>query len=431
MNTARKRDDAELPDGWRMVRLGDVVEINKLNWDPSGGDPILYLDLTSVLLPGRLAEPREVAASEAPSRARRRVRSGDILISTVRPNLRGFARVKSATENLVASTGFAVLSPSSEANGSFVYHHVMADPFAANLEGAATGQAYPAVRPDDVGNYRIALPPLPEQRAIADVLDSIDDAIERTEAVIAATETLRDSLLHELLTRGVPGWHTQWKDVPGIGAIPADWEVVELRHILVVDQPGAWGADPSPENPGVLVLRAADLTRDGRVNAGTAARRCLSDRDVSRRMFSDGDIMLERSGGGPGTPVGRVALISGMGTVYCNNFCQQLRVDDTRCDPNYAVRALWHRYLRGVTARLEHQTTGIRNLDYNAYLSHPIALPHLHEQQVIIDVLNSAEGRLVCLREELCTLQQCKSSCATGLLSGRLAASITQPKATG
>ena len=77
----------------------------------------------------------------------------------------------------------------------------------------------------------IPLPPLPEQRAIADVLDSIDDAIERTEAVIAATETLRDSLLHELLTRGVPGWHTEWKDVPGHRHHPADWEVVRLGEV--------------------------------------------------------------------------------------------------------------------------------------------------------------------------------------------------------
>ena len=75
-------------------------------------------------------------------------------------------------------------------------------------------------------------PPLPEQRAIAAVLDSIHDAIERTEAVIAATERLRDALLHELLTRGVPGWHTEWKDAPGIGTMPADWEVVRLGDVL-------------------------------------------------------------------------------------------------------------------------------------------------------------------------------------------------------
>ena len=60
------------------------------------------------------------------------------------------------------------------------------------------------------------------------MLDSIDEAIERTEAVIAATERLRESLLHELLSRGVPGWHSAWKEVRGIGTIPSDWEVVRL-----------------------------------------------------------------------------------------------------------------------------------------------------------------------------------------------------------
>ena len=67
----------------------------------------------------------------------------------------------------------------------------------------------------------MSLPRLKKQRAIAAVLDSIDEAIERTEAVIAATERLRDALLHELLTRGVPGWHSEWKEAPGLGTIPA------------------------------------------------------------------------------------------------------------------------------------------------------------------------------------------------------------------
>ena len=76
--------------------------------------------------------------------------------------------------------------------------------------------------------FSFVCPPLPEQRAIAAVLDAIDGAIERTEAAIAATERLRDALLHELLTRGVPGWHTEWKEAPGIGTIPACWEVMRL-----------------------------------------------------------------------------------------------------------------------------------------------------------------------------------------------------------
>ena len=82
----------------------------------------------------------------------------------------------------------------------------------------------------------LPIPPLPEQRAIAAVLDAIDEVIERTEAVIAATERLRDSLLHELLTRGVPGWHSEWKEVPGIGTVPACWEMVRLGDVAEVER---------------------------------------------------------------------------------------------------------------------------------------------------------------------------------------------------
>ena len=83
--------------------------------------------------------------------------------------------------------------------------------------------------------FPILLPPLPEQRAIAAVLDSIDDAIEGAGAVIAATGQLRDSLLHDLLTRGLPGQHTEFRDVPGLGTIPADWEVVRLGDVATVE----------------------------------------------------------------------------------------------------------------------------------------------------------------------------------------------------
>ena len=77
------------------------------------------------------------------------------------------------------------------------------------------------------------------------MLDSIDEAIKRTEAVIATTERLRDSLLHELLTRGVPGWHSEWKEAPGIGTIPASWEVARLGDVCSPPEYGATAARDS------------------------------------------------------------------------------------------------------------------------------------------------------------------------------------------
>ena len=64
------------------------------------------------------------------------------------------------------------------------------------------------------------------------LLNAIDDAIERSEAVIAATEELQRSLLHELLSRGVPGWYSEWREVRGLGVVPACWEVVRLGEVF-------------------------------------------------------------------------------------------------------------------------------------------------------------------------------------------------------
>lgn len=115
-----------IPASWKAVRLGDVVDVNRDSWSPGDEEKVIhYLDLTAVFAPESVAAPREIVSTEAPSRARRRVHSGDVLVSTVRPNLRGFARITSATDNLIASTGFAVLSPRQSPLGSYIYHHVM------------------------------------------------------------------------------------------------------------------------------------------------------------------------------------------------------------------------------------------------------------------------------------------------------------------
>lgn len=189
-----------IPAGWTVGRIRDLADVNARAWSPAERGPIKYLELASVTSPGVLCGPRVLRAVDAPSRARRHVSSGDILVSTVRPNLRGFAHVSVAPYNLVASTGFAVLSPRSQADAGFLYQHVMSNRFARRLERAATGQAYPAVRPDDVIGYPIALPSASERAAIGTALNAADETIEQTRAAADAVDRVRAAVADALLT---------------------------------------------------------------------------------------------------------------------------------------------------------------------------------------------------------------------------------------
>ena len=402
----------KIPKGWRQVQLGDVVEVNRALWNPAGGSQIMYLDLTAVIAPGVLSAPKEIAASDAPSRARRQIHSGDILVSTVRPNLRGFARVRKAPDNLVASTGFAVLAPKTDVDGSFIYHHVMTQPFAAELENATTGQAYPAVRPVDVASYELPLPPLREQRAIAAVLDAIDDSIERTDAVIAATEQLRDSLLYELLTRGVPGWHSAWKDVPGLGTMPADWEVVRLGEICAPPQYGA-AASARPFNPTLpRYVRITDITDDGLLRRNDLASAEPS--EVAGYDLKPGDLLFARSGATVGKtylyrPADGPCVYAG----YLIRF-QPLR---KRVYPEYLERCtrseFYHRWVESMF-----RAGAQPNINAAEYSSLSVPLPPLEEQEAIAGLLDSVDTTLEQVRSQWDSLQWLKDSAANALLSG-------------
>ena len=138
----------------------------------------------------------------------------DLMISVRAP----VGQTNRASAELSIGRGLAAIrfSEPSQAFGWHIVNHTK-----GALERVTQGNTFQAIGGEALRSLPILLPPLSEQQAIAAVLDSIDEAIERTEAVITATERVRDALLHELLTRGVPGWHTQWKDVPGIGTVPA------------------------------------------------------------------------------------------------------------------------------------------------------------------------------------------------------------------
>ena len=227
----------------RTVEIGRVVDsVGK--WDPrrNGAGTFTYIDLSSVDQSTKaVPEPTTVEASEAPSRARQLIATGDILVSTVRPNLNAVAYVKPDLDGATASTGFCVLRPRpDELDGRYLYHWVRAAPFIGRLVQLATGASYPAVSDKIVKAAPIPLPPIEEQRRIAAVLDVADALRAKRRLALARLDSLSPAIFIDMFGDPVSN--------------PYGWPRVALGELLASatygtsKKAGADGRFPVPEN---------------------------------------------------------------------------------------------------------------------------------------------------------------------------------------
>lgn len=161
---------------WDTVPLGDLVAPVTRKRPSAGRQTFTYVDLSSVdSVSKRIVAPVEVAVDEAPSRARQNLRTGDVLVSTVRPNLNGVAAVESHLNGAIGSTGFAVLRADvGRLDQRYLFHWVRTQQFIEAMTRVATGASYPAVSDAMVKSSHIPLPALTEQRRIAAILDEAD-----------------------------------------------------------------------------------------------------------------------------------------------------------------------------------------------------------------------------------------------------------------
>ncbi len=416
MSTTRKHDDTELPAGWRMVRL-DAIAQAIMGQSPPGN--------TVVELGGSL-EPKTGLPfiqgnaefgrnSPTPSKwcvkPQKVAEADDVLFSVRAP----VGDVNRAAQSLAIGRGVAAIRFTG-ADPAFGWHTI--NHSRNRFERLAQGSTFEAIGGTEIRALSIFLPPLPEQRAIADVLDSIDDAIERTEAVIAATETLRDSLLHELLTRGVPGWHTEWKDVPGIGTIPADWETVQLGEVIPKFEYGT-SIQCNGGPTGVPVLRIPNIA-SGELDLTELKYADLGTAEMDKLRLAAGDVLLVRTNGNPEI-CGQSWVTDGLeGNWAFASYIVRGRPDQSRVNPAFAGHFMrseaGRRSLRGHIRT----SAGNYNLSVGDLGSIPFPCPVLVEQECIVRSVASSTKLIDDLRDELGRLAAAKRSTADALLSGRV-----------
>ena len=162
--------------------------------------------------------------------------------------------------------------------------------------------------------------------------------------------------------------------------------------------PGDWGNERGLHM--VKVLRSTNLTGEGRLDFVDVATRALSPLKASLLAPKRGDILLERSGGGPGQPVGRVGFVEDNLTDYAfSNFLHLIRPDTKKVNSRFLGWVMYQVNQTGRIVRLEQQTTQMRNLNFRDYLTMPLPYPSLEEQATIACILDAVDTVLECTSE--------------------------------
>ena len=419
MSAVRKHAAAALPDGWRMVRLDEIADViggstPARDRDEFWGGSVPWVvpsEITS--MSGRyLTGSNETITEAGMAAAGLKILPAGSILLTSRATI-GAAAINK--HPVVTNQGFQNLVAKDDADSLWLYYCISS--LRSEMLRRAAGSTFAEISRDSVRSLPIVLPPLPEQRAIADVLDSIDDVIERTEAVIAATETLRDSLLHEMLTRGVPGWHTQWKDVPGIGTIPADWEVVRLgKHVTHV------GSGVTPRGgksvyteSGITFLRSQNVHFDGlRLDDVVHIPREIDD-SMQRSRVKPKDVLLNITG----ASIGRCTTAPvDIGPANVNQHVCIIRTTEA-LNPGFLSK--WLSTPRSQKEIDDIQTGQSRQgLNYQQVRQLTTVLPHRDEQDAVVQILDGVDATIDMARNERDELRLLKDSTADGLLAGRV-----------
>ena len=408
----------QVPNGWQVVRLGNVAEVAFSSVDKKTVDreiPVELCNYTDVFYNRRIRPGMEFMTATASPVERRRwaLRKGDVLFTkdSETPDEIGIpAYVTADMPKVLCGYHLGLARPRAElADGAYLAELLRSPRTAGQFARIANGVTRFGLTLGATSSLKILLPPLPEQQAIAAVLDSIDEAIEWTDAVITATERLRDALLHELLTCGVPGWHTEWKDVPGLGTIPACWEVVWLGDVVTI---ASGQSDPKEAKFQDSLFVAPDD-----IESGTG--RLINRRTVAEAHAISGKYRFDKS------EVLYSKIRPYLMKVYRPHESGLCSADIYPLRPKSMLEAA---YLALVLLSLSFTDytrtcsdgTGIPRINRIDLFKYRLTLPSLPEQRTIAAVLGGVDGAIARAWEECDMLRSLKEATADALLTGRV-----------
>ena len=297
----------------------------------------------------------------------------------------------------------------------FLFYYLMSSVCQKQFKSLKTGTALMQLPVKSLNKLVFALPPLPEQRKIAEIHSTVDEAIEKTDAIIEETRQLKKGLMQKLFTEGIG--HTRFKDTK-IGRIPEEWEIPKLQIICmnVVDCPHT---SPKLVEDGYVVVKNFNI-RDGRLVL--QPKFYTSEEEyyerTSRLKPQAGDVLFSRE-----APIGEACLVPPDLPLSLGQRMMLFRVNTTLMDKRFLVYSLYARAVRNYMLAISHGVT-VKHLNVADVRKLLIPKPSLQEQIQIANILEEIDGKIdneVAYKEELELL---KKGLMQVLLTGKVRVKI-------
>lgn len=416
------------PESWTSKRLKYVSTYNDevLSEKTDEEREIDYVEISGVSLSEGIKEISRMTFAQAPSRARRVVRSGDVLISTVRTYLKAIAKVDDASEDLIASTGFCVVRPSEKVDSSFLGWAAKSEQFVEEVVARSVGVSYPAINASELVKIEVPLPPLDTQRRIAAFLDEktarIDGLIAKKRELLERLAEKRQALITQAVTKGInPHAPMKPSGIDWLGDIPAHWEVKRLQFLTSKIGSGVTprGGAEAYVNEGIMLLRSQNIQNEGLSLGDVVFIDEETHSNMMRTQVISNDVLLNITG----ASIGRCCHynLEGIEANVNQHVCiiRPCKFESARFITSFlqADPGQSQIFLSQVGASRE-------GLSFSEIGDFTLALPPIEEQTAIADYISDAFNQYIRQTEDIdksiALLTEYRSALITGAVTGQI-----------
>ena len=329
--------------------------------------------------------------------------AGDVLFNKLRVYL---SKVIFAEYSGYSLGEMIVVRPSLQDTAKYVFYLMLSPRFIEYCDSMSYGVKMPRTSVDDILNAQIPLASYQEQIQIVNFLDrktkQIDELIRIKARRVELLQEQRTVLINQTVTKGLdPNAEMKPSGVGYIGDIPKDWEVKKIKYTQSNLIGGVWGSEPAGNENDIYCIRVADFNYvQLAISTHNLTLRNISFKERGKRILKTGDLLIEKSGGGEKTPVGKTVMfdVEIPRPSVTSNFISKFTVNSDSCFPRYLLYCFDFLYQIGLTRKHIKQTTGIQNLDIDSYFQERIPFPSLIEQIQIADFLDHKTAQIDELR---------------------------------